>query len=132
MATACATERSKQKQRCKRKRQKEQKNRTRETERERETKEIQTKARKQTVTKETLPGKDYYESGTQPGGGPGYQPPPVQDGGRCRGAAETTLKASAKQNRQYVYDLHLWTHFGSKRNRAGDTKMRFMMKGHPM
>ena len=33
---------------------------------------------------------------------------------------------------QYVYDLHLWTDLGSKRNRAGDTKMRFMMKGHPM
>ena len=33
---------------------------------------------------------------------------------------------------QYVYDLHLWTDLGSKRNRAGETKMRFMMKGHPM
>eukprot|EP00438_Fugacium_kawagutii_P012731 Skav203736 [mRNA] locus=scaffold68:197214:199967:+ [translate_table: standard] len=33
---------------------------------------------------------------------------------------------------QYVYDLHLWTDLGSKKNRAGDTKMRFMMKGHPM
>ena len=33
---------------------------------------------------------------------------------------------------QYVFDLHLWTDLGSKRNCAGDTKMRFMMKGHSM
>jgi hypothetical protein len=33
---------------------------------------------------------------------------------------------------QYVYDLHLWTDLGSKRNQAGSTAMRIMMSGHPM
>ena len=36
---------------------------------------------------------------------------------------------------QYVYDLHLWTDLGSKRNQAdrlGGHKMRLMMRGHPM
>ena len=33
---------------------------------------------------------------------------------------------------QYVYDLHLWTDLGSKRNIADGTAMRIMMRGHPM
>ena len=33
---------------------------------------------------------------------------------------------------QYVYDLHLWTDLGSKRNAANGTAMRLMMRGHPM
>ena len=33
---------------------------------------------------------------------------------------------------QYVYDLHLWTDLGSKRNRADGLAMRLMMQGHPM
>ena len=36
---------------------------------------------------------------------------------------------------QYVYDLHLWTDLGSKRNQAdrlGGHAMRLMMRGHPM
>ena len=33
---------------------------------------------------------------------------------------------------QYVYDLHLWTDLGSKKNQADGTAMRLMMAGHPM
>jgi len=33
---------------------------------------------------------------------------------------------------QYVYDLHLWTDLGSKRNQADGMAMRLMMQGHPM
>ncbi|CAE7346144.1 PIF1 [Symbiodinium natans] len=33
---------------------------------------------------------------------------------------------------QFVYDLHLWTDLGSKRNVADGTAMRIMMRGHPM
>ena len=33
---------------------------------------------------------------------------------------------------QYVYDLHLWTDLGSRRNAANGTAMRLMMRGHPM
>ena len=33
---------------------------------------------------------------------------------------------------QYVFDLHLWTDLGSKRNVANGTAMRIMMRGHPM
>ena len=33
---------------------------------------------------------------------------------------------------QYVFDLHLWTDLGSKKNRSETVGMRIMMSGHPM